>query len=104
MADRREFLKHGSLAAAALWTGACGSGAPATVPAPAPARAPTGTPGPDVEIPARELMMRALDAAGIELREGNSNCMKPLDGLAARGGDRAFPQHQGAGLQLRPHH
>jgi TldD protein len=63
MADRREFLKHGSLAAAALWTGACGSGAPATVPAPTPARAPTATPGPDVEIPARELMMRALDAA-----------------------------------------
>src|SRR5687767_8525392 len=61
MTDRRDFLKHGSLAAAALWTGACASGAPATVPAP------TQTPQPsraaDVEVPTRELMMRALDAA-----------------------------------------
>ena len=66
MTDRREFLKQGSLAAAAFWTGACGGGAPATVPAPAPAqRLPQGTPATlsDTEIPVRELMMRALDAA-----------------------------------------
>ena len=66
MTDRRDFLKHGSLAAAALWTGACG-GASTTVPAPAPAQAPNAqkppTPPKELDIPTRELMMRALDAA-----------------------------------------
>ena len=63
MTDRRDFLKHGSLAAAALWTGACASGAPATVPAPSPTQTSTPTPPRTDDIPARELMMRALDAA-----------------------------------------
>src|SRR5688500_18031766 len=63
MTDRRDFLKHGSLAAAALWTGACASGAPATVPAPTPGRTQQPTPSADVEVRTRELMMRALDAA-----------------------------------------
>ena len=61
MTDRREFLKHGSLAAAALWTGACASAPPATVPA--PSQTPQAAPPSDLKIPARELMMRALDAA-----------------------------------------
>src|SRR5688500_3384082 len=63
MTDRRDFLKHGSLAAAALWTGACASGAPPIARAPAPAQTPPTTPPADLKIPARELMMRALDAA-----------------------------------------
>jgi TldD protein len=65
MTDRREFLKHGSLAAAALWTGACASSPSATVPAsPAatPRRAPAAPPD-ELDIPTRDLMMRAIDAA-----------------------------------------
>jgi TldD protein len=65
MTDRREFLKHGSLAAAALWTGACASSPPATVPASRPTQPPrtTTAPSDELEIPTRDLMMRALDAA-----------------------------------------
>jgi TldD protein len=65
MTDRREFLKHGSLAAAALWTGACASSPSATVPASPPTQPPrtTTAPSDELEIPTRDLMMRALDAA-----------------------------------------
>ena len=65
MTDRRKFLKDGSLAAAALWAGACASSPSATVPASPSAQPPrTTTPPPDeLEVPTRDLMMRAIDAA-----------------------------------------
>ena len=64
MTDRRDFLKHGSLAAAAIWTGACGGSTSATVPrARAGAARSHDACQPDARIPARELMARALDAA-----------------------------------------
>jgi TldD protein len=63
MTDRRDFIKQGGLAAAALWTGACSSGT-TTVPAPSPSQPARTTPAPEeLKLPARELMARALEAA-----------------------------------------
>src|SRR5688500_16155643 len=68
MTTRRDFLKDGSVAVAALATGACAKAAPAPAPTPTPVQAPSiaapSVPQPTVtDASVRDLMMEALNAA-----------------------------------------